>query len=91
MNASTVTYNATYFLYTSLTHTHTDAKVQRPCHMPDLACHCNYIPALSVTPIPPLSTPLPPTHFTYFSTISDIILLLTHSLSVCLFRLQFHQ
>lgn len=88
MNENTVTCYATYFLYTSLTHTHTDAKVQRPCHMPDLACHCNYIPALSVTPIPPHS--LPP-HSTYFSTISDIILLLTHSLSVCLFRLQFHQ
>lgn len=88
MNANTVTCYDIFCILLTHIRTHTDAKVQRPCHMPDLACHCNYIPALSVTPIPPLS--LPP-HSTYFSTISDIILLLTHSLSVCLFRLQFHQ
>lgn len=81
MNANTVTCYATYFLYTSLTHTHTDAKVQRPCHMPDLVCHCNYIPALRVTPIHlPLSLLISHT-FQLFPISSSLSLTICLSLS----------
>lgn len=60
--------------------THTDAKVQRPCHMPDLACHCNYIPALSVTPIPLSLSPLIPHTFQLFPIFHSSYL--SHSLSL---------
>lgn len=81
MNANTVT---CYIIFCIL-HTHTDAKVQRPCHMPDLACHCNYIPALSVTPIPPSLSPLIPHTFQLFPIFhSSSLTLLTHYLSLSL-------